>query len=74
MEKSVIQFKNLTCHLFSKMLKIRIYKTILPAFSGVVKSGFLLRGKNTNCKIRKIFGIMKDKITEQLRILHNEKL
>jgi hypothetical protein len=41
LEMSVIQLKKLTLCLLTKMPKISIYKTILPALSMSVKCGFL---------------------------------
>jgi len=39
----IIQFENLISSVFSRILKIRIYKTILPVFPVGVKSGFLFQ-------------------------------
>jgi hypothetical protein len=41
----IIQLKNLISLLFSKMLKIRIYKTILPAVPVGVESCFYFEGR-----------------------------
>jgi hypothetical protein len=41
LEMSVtIQFENLTSHPFSKMLQLRIHKTIFPVLPKGVKNGF----------------------------------
>jgi hypothetical protein len=59
-----------------KLLDIPSYTKKLWVSSMGVRSGFLLSGKNTNCKFfvtKNIFGPSRDEETEQFRILHKER-
>jgi hypothetical protein len=63
----IIHFENLTPRLLSKMLKIKMYNTILHFFSGYDKWFLTSKEHRSHAfgnRIRKIFGPTRDEVTE----------